>query len=372
MKILRVAPDLYPYVVGGFGIHIADISHDQAAAGHNVTVYTCIEDKPDGVVSSENPRVYNIGRGLVLFGNSLCFNVYHLLKKHAPEYDIVHTHSHLFFSSLMCALYKRLHKKSMILAITNHGLISQNVPEWFQSLYNRVFGKFIFSSADAVISYTAEEAKVIENWGVNPEKIHIIHNGIKVERFLQQCSDIQRKKQIIWVGRFVIGKGVHELAEGFAAFSKKYPKYSLLMIGKGPEKDAVVQKIEDLGVSDKITILDFVPNDKMQAMYEESEVFLLPSYAEGVPKTMLEAMVCGLPVITTALPQILDIVDGCGFIVPVKDAGAIADALSEMVADSDQMRRFGEASRKKVLENYDWGDSVEKTTELFEELIKKK
>ncbi len=366
MNILRVASELYPYSVGGIGVHISDISNDQISMGHTVTIYSCLQNENMGIIREANPTVYNLGRKWVLFGNTFCLNLFPLLSKTYSEYDIIHAHSHLYISTLLCAIIRRV--KPCKLVITNHGLISQSVPTWFQNLYNTTLGRFIFSSADAIISYTKEEKDVMVSLGINPDKIHIIHNGIKVERFLDP-KIIARKRQILWIGRYVPGKGAKYLLEGFAKFSATHPDYSLLMIGNGPEKADMADLIMNLGISKKVTMVDFIPNDKLQDIYQESEIFISSSLAEGVPKTMLEAMVCGLPIISTDLPQLIDIVDECGIIIPCRNSDAIASALEQMISSPENMRVYGEHGRKKVLENYDWNDSVKKTTKLFEDLI---
>ena len=367
MKILRVASDLYPAVVGGVAIHSYDMSKDQAALGHDVTHYSCLADNAVEYYKNEKFRLHNLGRRFVIVGNTFCFNLLPLLSKTYKDFEIIHAHSHLYLSTFFCALFRRFHKYTLV--ITNHGLESQSVPPWFQTLYNRTFGRFILNSADCIISYTSEERDVMAGWGVKKDKIRIIHNGIKLERFKNIKEIPPKKKQILWVGRYVPMKGARYLIEGFAQFSKNHPEYSLLMIGKGSEMEGMKNLCSELSVSDKINMMEFIPNDKIQEKYLESEVFISSSLAEGVPKTMLEAMVCGLPVISTDLPQLIDIVDGCGIIIPTKDSPAIADALEKMVTSPDQMKIFGEASRKKVLENYDWADTVEKTTELFLELL---
>ncbi|MBQ1180079.1 MAG: glycosyltransferase family 4 protein [Methanocorpusculum sp.] len=365
MKIIRISSELYPHVVGGVGLHVHDLSHDQAENGDNITICTCLADTDTGFISRENPATYNLGRRLVLFGNTFCFNLLPILWKTCKDYDVVHAHSHLYISTFLCAVVRRFRKFPLV--ITNHGLISQSVPSWFQNLYNKTVGRFIFSTADCIISYTKEEKEIISSFGVDTKHVRIIHNGIKVERFLTPL-DVPNKKQLLWIGRYVSGKGARYLLEGFAGFSVNHPEYTLLMVGRGPEKDEMIQLAESLSISDKVLMVDFIPNDELQAVYQESEIFVSSSLAEGVPKTMLEAMVCGLPVISTDLPQLIDIVDDCGIIVPVKDSAAITSALEEMVSSPEKMQEYGKNSRQKVLENYDWRDTVLKTTELFEEL----
>ena len=364
MKILRVTGDLYPAFVGGIALHTHELSKMQVDLGNEVMIYTSHwGSEPD----FEERDGYTVQRfkGVKLFRFSLEPRLFVNLWSHVKDYDIVHAHSHVYCCTLFSAIIRKFKKYPLV--ITCHGLVSQTVPMWIQHVYHHLFGKFVFRAADCVLTYTEFERDQIVSFGVKPEKIKIIHNGIDVTKFPLD-STLQKKKQIIWVGKYVPGKGAKYIIEGFAAFSKLHPEYSLLMIGKGPEKEEMVQLIESLSVSDKISMIEFVENEKLQRIYQESAVFVSSSLAEGVPKVLLEAMVCGLPVISTDLPQLIDIVEDCGIIVPVKDSAAITSALEEMVSSPEKMQEYGKNSRQKVLENYDWCDTVLKTTELFEEL----
>ncbi|WP_048062038.1 glycosyltransferase family 4 protein [Methanocorpusculum labreanum] len=365
MKILRVSSDLYPAFVGGIALHVHELSVMQSKMGHDVTVYTSIwtneplyEDRGD----------YDVIRfkGFTIFRNSITLKLLSALISNAKNYDVVHAHSQLYCSTLFCVIGKRIKKFPLI--ITNHGLVSQTVPLWIQKIYMMTIGSFVLKSADYIITYTIDEKKLLVDYGVDPSKIIIIHNGINVEKFLIPLN-VDKKKQILWIGKYVPGKGVEYLVEGFADFSHNYPDYSLLMIGRGPGKDMICNKIDQLSLNQKIKMVDFIPNDELQIIYEESMIFISPSLAEGVPKTMLEAMVCGLPVISTDLPQLVDIVEGCGIIIPCRDPSAICHALEQMTTDPQFMAQCGENGRTKVLSNYDWRDTVEKTNELFTKLI---
>ena len=102
----------------------------------------------------------------------------------------------------------------------------------------------------------------------------------------------------------------------------------------------------------------------------ESSVFLLTSLEEGVPRTILEAMACGRPVICTALIHLINIVSECGLLIPIKDAGAVADALSELASDPALAHNLGQAARAKVVSQYSWDDTVAKTLVLYASLIR--
>jgi glycosyltransferase involved in cell wall biosynthesis len=367
MKILRVVSDLYPSVVGGLGLHAHEMSRLQARAGHDVTVFT-YQTSPQQAYSEDRDG-YHIARSdvhLCLFGNAISFSQLSALLKRWDHYDIVHAHSHLFFSTVLCALARKF--RSIPLVVTNHGLVSQTAPKWLQKIYLPTIGRWIFKTADAVICYTETERNQVIELGVSSDKVHVIHNGIDTSTFVPSNSPSQ-KKQILWIGRFTPGKGVEYLIKGFQAFSQEFPHYTLAMVGRGPLKDDFIRLIHEVGLEDKVILRDFIPNGDLRALYQESSLLVLPSLEEGVPRTILEAMACGRPVVCTALPQLIDIVSGCGVLIPTEDAGAVADALSTLVSDPGLAHNLGQSARAKVVSYYSWADTVAKTLDLYTHLM---
>ena len=366
MKILRVVSDLYPSVVGGLGLHAHEMSRLQAREGHDVTVFTCRTESEQAY--SEDRDGYHIIRSdvhLCLLGNTISFSQLSALLKHWESYDIVHAHSHLFFSTVLCTLARKL--RSTPLVVTNHGLVSQTAPGWLQHLYILTIGRWVFRTADAILCYTGTERDQVIELGVSPDKVHVIHNGIDTDVFAPSNS-ASPKKQILWIGRFTPGKGVEYLLKGFQAFSKGFPDYTLVMVGRGPLKDDFVRMIREMDLEDKVVLRDFIPNGELPSLYQDSLLFILPSLEEGVPRTILEAMACERPVVCTALPQLVDIVSGCGLLIPTGDAGAVADALSTLVSDPALARNLGQSARAKVVSQYSWDDTVAKTLDLYASL----
>ncbi|WP_269848907.1 glycosyltransferase family 4 protein [Methanosarcina horonobensis] len=97
MKILRVAPDIYPHTVGGFGIHIHEMSKEQVRLGHNVTVYTASEGVEPEYKADDGYYVRNFKPLIKVLGNSIMPSMLFNLLEEQSNYDIVHAHSHLFF-----------------------------------------------------------------------------------------------------------------------------------------------------------------------------------------------------------------------------------------------------------------------------------
>lgn len=364
MKILRVVSDLYPEVVGGLGIHVHEMSKDQVILGHEVTIFTSFSHSNK---QKEIRDGYNIERfkNFRIMGNSISITLLSRLNDVKNDFDIIHAHSHLFFSTILCAVIRK--KASVPLVVTNHGIVSQRVPLYINTIYNRTFAKWIFKSADKIICYTEEEKSIIGNWGIDLKKIEVIHNGINTDLFTPKNT--KKTNQLLWVGRFIPGKGVKYLIDAFKIVSDKHPHYKLLMVGNGPLKEDIEKRINRLGLEDKIEIKEFIPNSEIPQIYQNSDIFVLPSLEEGVPRTILEAMSCGIPIVCTNLTQIVNIVNDCGITVPAKNSHLIADAINTIIEHEEISLIFSERAREKVLNGYSWENTVKETVKLYEQLV---
>lgn len=367
LNILRVAADIYPDVVGGVGLHVHEMSKEQVRLGNRVDVYTAgnddrpAEEKRDGYVIKRFKPL------MKLLGNSIMPNMFSSLYKNRHYYDVIHAHSHLYFSTNLCAIIRKLGSSPLV--ITNHGLNSQTAPPWFQDIYTATGARFTFNAADKIICYTESEKAELLKLKIPSEKIEVIHNGIDTEHFIPAKEPAFDKKRLLWIGRYAKGKGVDYLIDAFNILKSEHPDATLTMIGKGPDKSKIVQKIQDLNLDKDIRMEEFIPNSEIVQLYQQSSVFVLPSLEEGVPRTILEAMACSVPVVCTRLPQLVDIVEGSGLLVPLKDSQALADNISKILSNSSLAKELGDSGRKNVVANYSWKDTVKSTLQLYEGLI---
>ena len=161
MKILRVAQNLYPQVPGGGSYHVHAMSRDQAAMGHDVTVLTVSSDP--SLPRHERRDGYHVVRcrpTVELLKNEISVGVgRHLLDR--DDIDVVHAHSHLYFSTNLAAAISRL--SDVPLVVTNHGLISQTAPGWVQRLFLPTVGRFTFNAADRILCYTDADRSRLED-----------------------------------------------------------------------------------------------------------------------------------------------------------------------------------------------------------------
>lgn len=354
MKILRVAQKLYPEVKGGGTYHIHALSRDQVAMGHDVTVATVRRD--DELPQVETRDGYTVVRFDSLgapLGNDISPGLARYLQK-AEEFDVIHAHSHLYLATNLAALKRRLGGPP--LAITNHGLYSQTAPEWVFDLYLRSVGRWTFNQADAVFCYTDTDRERVRAFGVDSQ-IEVVHNGIDTARFTPEGPESDRINHdgpvVLFVGRLVEGKRPGDAVDAVGRLAEQR-NAKLYVAGKGPLRSELA--------ADHVEILGQLPYETMPTVYRAADALVLPSRAEGVPRTVLEAMASGVPVVVSDLDQVAPVVGDGGVTVPVGDVSEFAAGL-ETVLDGG----VGDP-RAQVEGQFDWAETVERTTAVLEEL----
>jgi len=367
LRILRVTSSTYPEVVGGVGLHVHHLSRVQAEMGHDVTVLT--SDNGDRSLPSEERRDgYRLLRHRELarpLDNSIVPGVAATLHEFVDDYDVLHIHSHLYFSSTLAALFGR--RTDIPVVVTNHGLVSQTAPRWIQRLYNPTVGKFTFETGDRILCYTETDKQRLQERGIDTP-ISVVPNGIDCSWFRPSAAD--PSDQLLFVGRLKEGKGPQYLLEAFGRLASDYPDYSLQLVGDGPLREELEAQASTLGIADRVSFRGEVPNDELPALYADSRAFVLPSRSEGLPRTVLEAMACGRPVVTSDLPQLRPLVEDVGYTFETGSVDRLVDTLTTVLdADDDRLDRFGTRARKRVESTYSWEDTVERTVAEYYDVL---
>lgn len=366
LSILRVAADLYPEVTGGFPIHAHEMSKRQAENGHDVTVLTASHGAAEKTAGAETPYSVVHHRQLARpFGNSITPGVVASLRDRLPDADVVHAPSHLCFSTNVAAGIA--HFSDVPLVITNHGLISQTAPAWLQKLFIPTVGQFTFDAADRVLCYTDTDRQRLAERNVEPP-IDVVKNGVNCQRFAP--ADTPEKRQLLFVGRLTDRKGLPTLLDTFERLAQSYSELTLKIVGDGPRRSRYEKRCRRLGIADRVTFAGTLPNDAMPRLYRESLVSVLSSHNEGLPRTVLEAMACGTPVVTSALPQLEPLVAGAGFTVDPGSTSGFVDAISTLIDDEAMREQCGAVGHRRVVEEYAWSRTVTETTEILGEVAR--
>lgn len=367
LRILRVSSDIYPDVSGGLGIHVHHLSREQGRRGHDVHVLAADRrstesrrfGRRDGYTVRYHPEL------AAPLDNSLCPSLGLNLHRLADEFDVIHAHSHLFFSTNLAAVVGRMTDTPLV--VTNHGVHSQTAPLWLQKLYLPTVGRLTLDAADAVICYTETDKRRLADLGVDA-RTPVIHNGVDCSTFRPQPG-AGSKRQLLYVGRLKRAKGVHLLVRAFAQLCSDYPNLSLKLVGDGPERDALEALTTELGVREAVTFAGRVPNEQLPELYTESAVFVLPSRNEGMPRTVLEALACQTPAVTTQLDQLESVLADGGVTVPDPDPADLAASVASLLRDDERRREMGAAGRERVVEHHSWARTVERTIEEYYALV---
>jgi glycosyltransferase involved in cell wall biosynthesis len=312
----------------------------------------------------EGYRVVHRPATVSALGNDISAGVGRYLHRHADEFDVVHAHSHLYFSTNLAAVVRRIGGPP--LAITNHGLYSQTAPEAVFKMYLRTLGRWTFNRSDMVFCYTEEDRKRLREVGVSAP-VEVVPNGIDTSRFTPDGpvheSVPDGSPAILFVGRLVEGKRPGDAIAILAQLRETHPDARLVVCGDGPLRGALTDKVAKSGLGKSVDFLGHIPYKEMPRVYRSADALVLPSRAEGLPRTVLEALASGIPTVVSDLEQVAPVVEGVGRTVPVGDIDAFADALRGVLDGTDR------APREAVVEDHDWASTVARTTAALEQIV---
>ena len=281
----------------------------------------------------------------------------------ARPFDVVNTHSST--DSWLVALASAGRAGAPPLVRTRH--ISAPLSRNFAT-------RWLYARATAHIVTTGERLReqVVEETGVAPARVVSIPTGIDLARFSPGSASQARAALGLPGGGRVIGivatmrgwKGHSFLFEAFARLDE--PDAMLLAVGDGPQREALGALAQQLGIADRVR---FPGNQEDVAPWLRAmDVFCLPSWAnEGVPQALMQAMACGIPVITTPVGSIAEIVTPgeTGLLVPPRDSASLGAALRTLLADSPYRERLGRQARAAAEASFGEDRMVERMCAVF-------
>lgn len=198
-------------------------------------------------------------------------------------------------------------------------------------------------------------------------RFHIVRCGINPGIFLPRPEPNGEIPEILCLGRLVPAKGQHILLEACGLLEKHGVKFHLTIVGGGEDRNSLKALAQQLGISQSVIFTGAVGQDEVHKYYDRSNVFVLASFAEGVPVVLMEAMAKEIASISTRITGIPELIeDGQdGVLVAPSDAGGLADRLQKLLADKDLRRKLGVKGRQKVLEMYDLNKNCRLMADFF-------
>ncbi|MEM2093589.1 MAG: glycosyltransferase family 4 protein [Candidatus Bathyarchaeia archaeon] len=236
----------------------------------------------------------------------------------------------------------------------------------------------------AVSEFTKKE--ILKNYDDVPSgKIRVIHNGVDVERFspAKDKSAFKRKfgfrnedLLILYVGRLYSRKGLPTLIEAIPKVAGKFNDVKFIISGKGlkDEENKLRCYAKKLGVEEKLIFLGYFPDEALPDLYRAADMFVFPSIYENLPFAMLEAMASGLPVITTTVGGIPEVIqDGKnGFMIDPYNSVALAERILYLIENPKVAYEMGFSGRETVERKFSWEGITRQVLQVYIEAIAKR
>jgi len=330
-------------------------------------------------------KIINFNRGFNIFSHVVSlFGLYFYFKK--EKFDIVHTHTPV--PGLLGQLVAKMAGVPIIIN-TIHGFYFADSSNFLKRNFYAFIEKLSAKFSDSILSVsqgiidTAIDEKICRG-----NLLHYLGRDIDINRFNPDrfsIDFIRSKKRELGlsdegrvigiVGRLVKEKGYLELFRAFRNVLKKLPKTSLLIIGpeEFKKKDKISSNlIKKLNAQKNIFFLG--QRTDVDELYTLMDVFVLPSYREGIGASILEASAMGKPVISTNIPGCREAIDDgkTGILIPVKDSEKLAEAIIYLFENPEKAKQFGQAGREKIKREFSGNIVLNRIEIEYSRLVKEK
>jgi glycosyltransferase involved in cell wall biosynthesis len=245
------------------------------------------------------------------------------------------------------------------------------------SIYTTLFGiawkvsLFASRKYDEVILVDPSQKPYFLESGFSEDNISVIRNGVDIGLFKPDSSKRSNDEIVdfVYVGRLSYDKGVHLLLDAFREYHTENPKSRLTLIGDGMLKHQIESCVDD----GSLCWLGAIEHDEIPNVLQRMDAFVIPQNIGGLGLSVLEAMSCGLPVITTAIGETVRLLGKDeGILVEPDNVKEITDAMRVLAQDKKLRQTMGMRCRKKVEEKYSWYNQIGQIEEVYKRAIERR
>ena len=350
------------------------------ARGISVTVLTQYrKGLPEHEVIDGIP-VYRKMKGWHPLGLAYMLSVFSFLLRHRRRFDIIVCFG-LFLFIPPAVLMKYLFRKKAVVRLMCSGDFGD-----FAAIRPLKAGRLITAAAkrcDSIVCISREIEQELQAKRFSPGRLISIPNGVDVNRYAPSNNASRAaERNICFVGRIEVQKGLEHLLRAIALVREGGGNATLTVVGEGGQRKTLEELARRLKLHDHVLFAGF--RQDVLPFYRDALIFVLPSLAEGMSSSLLEAMSCGLPVIVTAVGGNREMVDpgsrvdgialsgyriaDCGILVNPEDSRGLAGALAKLLDDETLRDRLGERARKHICGRFSQEQIVEGYLALFSRL----
>lgn len=277
--------------------------------------------------------------------------------------DVVISTSRFFFLSVIAHIWaKRHHKKRLHIEHGSDYVTSTPVITFLAYVYDKTFGAFVLKYANAVVAASVSAARFVKK--LSRREVPVIYRGMSYEHIEsipinQNIRNTYAPKKIItYLGRLIHGKGVAVLLN--AVSKMKQDDFILLIAGDGPERERLEAQTHELNLSARVIFLGAKPFDEAMGILKASDIFINPSFNEGLPTSVLEAAACNVAIVATNVGGTPEIVQHqqSAILIPPNNSNAIRSALEIVLKDKALRHTLVQAANKRIRQYFTWEKNV--------------
>lgn len=368
MKIAFVYDAIYPYVKGGVEKRVWELAVRLSCRGHEVHVLGMKFWQGEDIIIQQGVilhgvcparQLYKGGRRTVW--QALYFGIHLITPLSREKFDIIDCQQFPYFSCFSAKLLSLIKKTPLV--ITWHEIWGDYWYEYFgwKGLFGKTIERLVARLTSNNLAVSRTTGKNLESLGLRG-RITIIPNGVDIRK-IRAVSPSKEPSDIIFVGRLIREKHVDLLIKAFKILVSAHPGLSMIIIGEGPERNTVSALIHALHLENQVHSLGFQDcHDDIFTYMKSSRICALPSTREGFGIAALEALACGLPVVTVDHPSnaIRDLITGRNGFLCQLSADELATTIGLGLEHHTEMRDACMVSA----EPFDW-DQIARDIEFY-------
>lgn len=376
MKILDFSP-FYPPHIGGLEKYNEELHEKLAEKNCQITVFTPHIPKDAELLEQKNENTKIIRYPAIEIVHNFPFpslwksDFWKQYKKLSTQkYDVVISTSRFFVQPIMALTYSKFKKLPRIHIEHGSSFVRHNFWISFVArIFDHTFGWLSLKTSDSIISISQPVSEFVKK--LSSRKSRVIYRGMPFEKIdaIEVDSQIRKKhknkKIITFVGRLIHGKGVIHLLESLRKINDN--NIVLVIVGDGGEMNNLKKYAQEHNLENIVDFIGSVDFGKAISILKSSDVFVNPSYSEGLPTSVLEAGACKCPIIATDVGGTSEIITHkkSGIIIPPKNNQALIESLNMLLNSPQKCKFFSENARKEIESKFDW----EKSVKLYLEVI---
>lgn len=313
------------------------------------------------------PEPYTFGKRLVKY-----------FKENAPDYDIVHDNQSLCYG--LCELQRMgiplittIHHpitSDLEIALASASTIRSKllIRRWHSFI--RMQKKVVRQLKHIVTVSRRSREDIASAFNIEADKISVVHNGIDTGTF-RPISSIERIPFRIMATASADTplKGLEYLLRALAILTPAYPQLELVVLGKIKQDGHIHRLIDHLGIRDHLRFVSGLETEEIVRLYAEASIAVVPSVYEGFGLPAGEAMACGAPVVSTTGGALPEVVGDAGVLVPIKDPGAIADAIKELLENPEERARLSRMGRERIVNSFSWEVAAARMADYYGQIL---